>query len=150
MSWKRGKIYGRVLVYSNFTRMKRAQYIFATGLILVSTAAFAVTGPALPESTYIETDTMSGEVVMPNPPISLYSAPEEQETNMSGEINITIPYDPNEVDRPESWLPDEPRNINLNSASQVSAGPVFNMLIALVLSLMISGFVYTKSRRFIK
>ena len=132
--------------------MKRAQYIFATGLLLVSTAAFAVTGPALPESNFVDdTVVMSGEADIVTPPISLYSAPDEPTTNnASGEINITIPYNPDEVDNPTSWTPDEPRNINLNSASHVESGPVFNMLIAFILSVAISTVIYKRKTSYNK
>lgn len=132
--------------------MKHVQHILLTGILFVSVATFAA-GPVLPESTFIEDDSgiMSGEVNTPNPPISLYSAPDQPgQNNMSGEINISIPYNPDEVDRPTYWTPDEPRNINLNSASHVASGPVFNVLLALLLSLMISGLIYTRAKPHLK
>jgi hypothetical protein len=70
------------------------------------------------------------------------------ESTISEEIQINIPYDPleAETDIPTPWKPDEPKNINLNSATQVTSGPVLNMFIILALSLIISGYVYKKSQ----
>lgn len=131
--------------------MKHAQHILLAGILFVSAATFAA-GPALPDSTFIEdSGIVSGEVNTPNPPISLFSAPDEPNQNtMSGEINITIPYNPDEVDKATSWTPDEPRNINLNSASHVQSGPALNILLALVLSLMISGLIYVRAKPHLK
>ncbi len=134
-------------MYSKFTRMKSTRYILATSVLLISAATFAVTGPTLPDSSYVE-PAMSGEVQTLEPPVTLYSAPEQN--SMSGEINISIPFNPDELDNPTRWYPDEPRNINLNSASRVPAGPVLNLFIALALSLLISGYIYTRTKAFTK
>ena len=132
--------------------MKHAQHLLLTGILFLSAATFAA-GPILPESTFIEEDTgiISGEVNTANPSVNLFSAPDEPiQDNMSGDINITIPFNPNEVDYPTSWTPDEPRNVNLNSASHVASGPVFNALFALLLSLMISGLIYVRAKPHLK
>lgn len=108
--------------------------------------------PALPESTYVDeapAPIVSGEVKK-EPTVTLNSAPEKI---ISGEINITIPFNPLEVETaapPASWVPDEPKNVHLNSATAVSTGPALNVVIALVLSLMISGVIYTRMKPFMK
>lgn len=127
--------------------MKSTKNIITLGLILIGTSAFA--SPMLPDSSYVAPDSaviVSGEAGAPNPPLSLNSAGEEPGNLASGEINLDIPFNPDEVDKPEAWTPDGPKNGNLNSASEVDAGPALNVAIALMLSLLISGYIYTRAK----
>lgn len=78
----------------------------------------------------------------------LNSAPD----NMSGEININIPYNPAENDVTEPYLTSAPQGqqYTLNSATNVATGPALNMAIAFLLSLIISGVIYVRAKPFMK
>ncbi len=93
------------------------------------------------------TTTTTKPVVTTTTPV-LNSAPD----NMSGEININIPYNPSENDIAEPYLNSAPvqQPYTLNSATNVPTGPELNMLIALLLSLAISGVIYTRAKPFMK
>ncbi len=72
--------------------------------------------------------------------------------NMSGEININIPYNPAENDVTEPYFNSAPpeQQYTLNSATNVATGPELNMAIALILSLALSGIIYTRAKPFMK
>lgn len=136
--------------------MKSTKYI-VSGLAfaaLASSMTFAqILDPSITgggQETFV-----SGEVTVPTAPKPatggvpvLNAAPDD---NMSGEININIPYNPseNEIDEPYFNSASE-QQYTLNSATNVPTGPALNMFIALMLSLIISGVIYTRAKPFMK
>ena len=69
---------------------------------------------------------------------------------MSDEVNITIPFNAAEVDKPTAWTPDVPQGIHLNSATRVATGPEWSILLVLLVSLGISGTIYVRAKPFLK
>lgn len=134
--------------------MKNVKHLLLAGIVLSGVTLAA--SPSLPDSAFIDEPTapiVSGEVQKVTPPVTLNSAPDN---TMSGEININIPFNPAEVEQPVqqvppvSWVPDAPKNIHLNSATTVETGPALNVAIALMLSLLISGFIYARTKPHLK
>lgn len=107
--------------------------------ILISTMAFAQILPgSVTGGVSEDADTMSGEIDVTD---VFDSAPEE--LNMSGEIQINLPYDPSEVEDPilnSAWDYQYPP-YTLNSATNVATGPESIMLA--MLAIVLGTVIYT-------
>lgn len=136
--------------------MKSTKYI-VSGLAFAALASSMTFAQILdPSITGGGQETLaSGEVTVPTTPKPatgttpvLNAAPDG---NMSGEININIPYNPSENEIDEPYFNSAPeQQYTLNSATNVPTGPALNMFIALMLSLIISGVIYTRAKPFMK
>lgn len=139
-------------MYINFSHMKSTKYI-VSGLIfavLASSMTFAqILDPSITgggQETFA-----SGEVTTKPAPTTTTPVLNAAPDNMSGEININIPYNPSENEVDEPYFNSAPeQQYTLNSATNVPTGPALNMFIALILSLAIAAAIYTRAKPFMK